>query len=308
MISIVVPMYNEEKLVRELHRRLVVAMQAAGLEYEIIFVNDGSTDGTEKETEDLRPLKVVSLQRNYGETPALDIGIQEARGEIIVLFDADLQHDPADIPRLLAQLSEDTDVIIGWRKVRHDHWTRVAFSVLANFVSRIVLGVAVHDFGSGLKIYRSKFIKEFRLWGDAQVFLPAVAKEKGARIKEIPIIHSARKSGFSKIKPLNLLRAGFDLLSIAFFVKYFYKPLRFFGGWGLVFIFLAVVAFGAAVALRIFGIEDLTATPLPIVGTLFCILGILLFMMGLLAEILLRIYYAMIQRSPYMVRQTRENT
>ena len=307
MISIVVPMYNEARMVRELHRRIVMAMAKTTHAYEIIFVNDGSTDETEKETEGLCPVKVISLQRNYGETPALDVGIQEAKGDILVLLDADLQHDPADIPRLLSELSEDVDVIIGWRQVRHDHWTRVAFSYFANSVSRAVLGVDVHDFGSGLKIYRSKFIKDFRLWGDAQVFLPAVAKEKGARIKEIPIQHYVRQAGMSKIRIANMIKGGFDLLSIAFFVKYFQKPLRFFGGWGVAFVGFSLLVFVSSVVLRFMHVANLSETPLPVIGTMFMILGILLFMMGLLAEVLLRVYYVMIHRSPYMVRHIREN-
>lgn len=307
MISVIAPVYNEEKNIRELHRRIVEAMQKQPEPYEIIFVNDSSTDGTLKEMGNLRPLKIISLQKNYGETSALDVGIHEARGEIIILMDADLQNDPNDILMMLKKLSEGYDVVAGWRQNRHDHWGRILFSRAANFGLRIVSGVKIHDFGCGLKAYRSKFIKDFRLWGDSQVFLPAVAKDKGAKICELPISHYPRKEGKSKIKISNMIKAGFDLIGLAFFIRYFSKPLRFFGGWGVVFILLSVLAFGSAIILRLFGILNFTETPLPVVGTFFAIMGVLLFMMGLLAETLLRLYYAEINRSPYTIREIKEN-
>jgi glycosyltransferase involved in cell wall biosynthesis len=307
MISVIVPIFNEEGTARQLHGRIVDAMNKQPASYEIIFVNDGSTDGTLGAISDLRPLKIVSLQRNYGQTPALDVGIQEARGDILVFLDADLQNDPAEILGLLQKLSTGCDVVVGRRQNRKDVRSRILFSYVANRIARFVLGVQIHDFGCGLKVYRSKFIKDFRLWGDVQVFLPAIAKERGAIICEVPISSYARTAGISKIKITNMIRGGFDLLSIMFFVKYFSRPLRFFGGWGIFSILLAVIAFGAAVILKLFGIKDLTVTPLPTVGVLFAITGVLLFMMGLLAEILLRIYYVATNNSPYFIRQIKEN-
>lgn len=307
MISVISPVYNEEKTVAELHHRIINVMQKQSDSYEIIFVNDNSTDNTLEEMKNLKPLKIISLQRNYGETPALDVGIQEARGDIIVLTDADLQDDPANIPLLLNKISEGYDVVAGWRQNRKDHLCRIIFSRLANFVLRIISGVKIHDFGCGLKAYRAKFIKDFRLWGDSQVFLPAVAQNKGAIICEVPIAHYPRKEGSSRIKAGHLIKSMVDLVSLALFIRYFSKPLRFFGGWGIVSAFLSFTAFGVAIILRIFGVENFTATPLPIVGTLFAILGVLLFMMGLLAETLLRMYYANINLSLYTIREIKEN-
>ncbi len=307
MISVISPVYNEEKTVAELHRRIVNVMQKQPDSYEIIFVNDNSTDDTLGKMENLRPLKIVSLQRNYGETPALDVGIQEARGETIILLDADLQNDPADIPMMLKKISEGYDVVVGWRQIRKDHWARILFSRTANIILSFISGVKIHDFGCGLKAYRSKFIKDFRLWGDSQVFLPAVAKDKGAKIYEVPITHYPREEGSSKIKMGHMIKSMLDLVSLAFFIRYFSKPLRFFGGWGIVSILLSFLAFGVAIILRLTGLENFTATPLPIVGTLFAILGVLLFMMGLLAETLLRMYYANINQSLYMIREIKEN-
>lgn len=307
MISIVVPVFNEARTIRELHRRIVDVMRGQTVPYEIIFIDDASTDDTHKKIENLRPLKIVFLQRNCGETIALDVGIQEAKGDIIVLLDADLQNDPIEIPKFLQKISEGCDVVAGWRKERKDRWSRIFFSRLANFAARIVLDVPLHDFGCGLKAYRSGFIKDFRLFGDAQASLPAIAKERGAKICEISVSHQFREFGESKTNIPKMIKTGFDLLSVVFFIRYFSRPLRFFGGWGAVSIFLSVLAFVVAIILRLFGIEDFTATPLPVVGTLFAILGVLLFMMGLLAEILLPIYYASTNHSPYSIREIKEN-
>ena len=307
MISIVVPVFNEERIIRKLHKRIVKVMQRQKYPYEIIFVDDGSQDGTWLKMSKLRPLKGILLQKNYGQTAALDVGIQKAKGNVIVLLDADLQNDPAEIMLLLKKIDSGYDVVVGWRQKRKDPWKRIFFSRLANTFARLILGLKIHDFGCGLKAYRSQFIKGFRLWGEAQVFLPAVAKERGAKICEIPVTHYLREIGTSKIKISKLIRGAFDLISVAFFVKYFSKPLRFFGGIGIFSLFLSILAFGAAIILRLRGILNFTDTPLPVVGTLFATLGVLLFMMGFLAEILLRIYYEIAQHSPYVIREIKEN-
>ncbi|MEK9183764.1 MAG: glycosyltransferase family 2 protein, partial [Patescibacteria group bacterium] len=246
MVSVIVPIFNEEGTVQELHERIVAAMKKQGFPYEIIFVNDGSNDRTYEIAKQLKPLTLVTHQRNYGETPAFDTGIEQASGDIIVFIDADLQDDPAEIPLLLKKIDEGYDVAVGWRQKRNDHWTRVVFSRFANIIVWLILDLKLHDYGCGLKAYRSKFIKDFRLWGNVQVFLPVIAKERGAKVCEVPVSNYFRKSGAAKIKILNMIKGGFDLLSFAFFIKYFSKPLRFFGGWGTVSIILSIIAFGAA--------------------------------------------------------------
>src|SRR3989338_1122382 len=160
-ISVVSPVYNEEGSVKDLHERLVAVLEKERYPYEIIFVNDGSTDNTYREIKDLKPLKIISLQRNYGETPALDVGIQESEGDVIIFLDADLQNDPDDIPFLLKKIEEGYDVVAGWRKSRKDNLRRIIFSRLSNKIVSFVLGVDLHDFGCGMKIYLSKFIKDF---------------------------------------------------------------------------------------------------------------------------------------------------
>jgi len=306
-ISVVVPIYNEGPVVKELHQKIVEAMSCQPEPYEIIFVNDGSSDNTEEECSSLSPLKVVNLGKNCGQTPALYIGICEAQGDIIVFIDADLQNDPNDILPLLKKLSEGYDVVVGWRKERKDAVSRLIFSKFSNMVARRILGLSLHDFGCGLKVYRSRFIRNFCLWGDAQVFLPAVAKERGAKICECPVNHYPRRIGSSKISISRMIRGSFDLLSVGFFVKYFSKPLRFFGGWGVVSTLISLLVFGAAIVLRLSHMKNFTETPLPIIGTLFAILGVLLFMLGLFAEMLLRIYYQTGEHSPYLIRSISEN-
>ncbi|OHA59660.1 MAG: hypothetical protein A2589_02270 [Candidatus Vogelbacteria bacterium RIFOXYD1_FULL_46_19] len=306
MISIIVPIYNEAKTLVALHEKLCQTLSKQSDNFEILFINDGSQDKTEEVASRLQPLRLISLQRNYGQTAAIDVGIHNAKGDIIVLIDADLQNDPRDILKLLAKLDDGYDVAVGWRTERHDYWTRVLFSKLANLIARWLLNLPLHDFGCGLKVYRSKFIKDFRLWGEAQVFLPAVAKERGARLVEVPIPHFVRETGVAKVRISKMIRGIFDLLGIVFFVKYFARPLRFFGGVGLYMAVLSVVTFSAAVYLRIAGILNFTETPLPVIGSLFAILAVLLVMLGLMAETMLRLHYSITNLSPYMIRSASE--
>lgn len=306
-LSVVVPVRNEEHTLEELHRRIVAAAEKAGGLFEIIFVEDGSTDRTEEIARRLRPLRFIMLQKSNGITAATDTGIAAARGETIVLIDADLQNDPADIPLLLEKMREGYDVVIGYRTGRKDPIHRMLFSRFANFCARRMLGLPIHDFGCGLKAYRSKFIKHFRLLGETHVFLAAAAKERGARIGETPVTFYPRSTGASKVRIWNMVKGAFDLLGVVFLVRYFSRPLRFFGGWGAFFLGLAGMAFAASIALRIGEIRNFSDTPLPIIGTLLTILGVMLFMMGLLAEVLLRIYYDHPDRPPYMIREIVEN-
>lgn len=306
MISVVVPVYNEEGSIRDLHQKLVRVMNSQTEKFEIIFVNDGSKDKTEEIAKNLRPLKFISLQRNYGQTAAIDVGIHNSKGDIIILIDADLQNDPNDILKLLIKINEGYDVAVGRRIERRDHWSRIAFSKVANFVARNLLNLDLHDFGCGLKVYRSKFIKDFRLWGEAQVFLPAVAKSRGAKIIEVPIPHFARETGVANVKIFKMIKGVFDLLSIVFFVKYFAKPIRFFGVASLVMGLFTLLIFSLSVYLRLFSILNFTETPLPVIGSLFAILTVLLFMMGFLAEMILRLHYSVSNSSPYMVRHIEE--
>ena len=228
MISIVVPVYNEEKTIAELHRRIVETLKKQADSFEVIFINDGSTDKTYEEVSRLRPLKLISFQKNYGETLALDAGIETAGGDTLIFLDADLQDDPEDILLLLGKIGDGCGVVVGWRSRRRDNWRRIWFSRFANALSRLVLGIKIHDFGCGLRAYKSEYIKNFRLWGRMQVFLPAIAKARGAKICEAVVSHNPRKIGFSKIKISDMIKGGVGLLEILPY-RYFLKPYRIVG-------------------------------------------------------------------------------
>ncbi|QQG42862.1 MAG: glycosyltransferase family 2 protein [Candidatus Giovannonibacteria bacterium] len=225
MISVVVPVYNEEHTISELHERLVKTLAACCDSYEIVFVNDGSTDNTEKTALTLKPLELISFAKNQGQTPALNAGIRKAKGDIIVFLDADLQNNPEDIPKLLEKISQGCGAVVGRREHRQDPAARTIFSKVANFIARLLLGVKVHDFGCGLKAYRAEFIKNFELWGQVQVFLPAIAKARGAKVCEVGVAHNDRKAGVSKIKISNMVKGGLGLLKIAFIAR-FLNPYR----------------------------------------------------------------------------------
>lgn len=225
MISVIAPVYNEEKTIGELHRRIVEALSQQNDAYEIILVNDGSTDKTHELTAKLRPLKLISFEKNYGETLALDAGIHEAIGDVIIFMDADLQNNPEDMRFLLQKIKDGCDVVVGWRLTRNDSLSRILFSKFANGITRFILGLNIHDFGCGLKAYKSEYIKNFRLWGRIQVFLPAIAKARGAKICETVVSHSPRKIGFSKIKMSDMVMGGLGLLEILLY-RFFFKPYR----------------------------------------------------------------------------------
>ena len=304
MISVVIPAYNEEKTIAKVHKRLVQVLK--GFKFEIVIVDDGSSDDTWREISKLRPVKGISLQRNYGQTPALDVGIASAEGDIIVLMDADMQNDPSEIPAFIRKMDEGYDAAVGSRQQRKDPILRRFVSFFGNILARFFLRLQLHDWGCGLKVYKSKFIKDFRLWGEAEVFLPAVAKDRGARIYEMPIQHYAREAGQSKIKVWNLIKGTFDLISISFFIRYFTRPLRFFGGFGAFFFILGILSI-ALVASSILPDVEYVRTLFLLLSILFPITGILLFMMGLLAEILLRIFYDTKGESPFIIREIKKN-
>ncbi len=225
MISVIAPVYNEEETVEELHRRLIAVLQKQREPFEIIFVNDCSTDRSYERLRTLRPLTLISFEKNAGDTAALDAGLGAARGEIIVVIDADLQDAPEDVLLLLQKLHEGYDVALGWRKTRQEHRMRILFSYLANLLVSVVLGMRMHDAGCGLKAYRAPFVKGFRLWGKVQVFLPAVAKARGARICEVPVSHLSRVYGESKMRFSTMLKAGLGLVQMTRY-RYFSAPYR----------------------------------------------------------------------------------
>ena len=296
-LSIVVPLFNESATLTELHRRLTATLFLIGLPSEIIYVDDGSSDGT---TETLAAIatrdpqvRVIPLARNYGQTAALAAGFDAAAGEVIVAMDGDLQHEPEEIPKLLAKLDEGYDIVSGWREQRVDNlWTRRIPSKMANWLMARLSGVALHDFGTTFKAYRAHVIKRIRLYGDLHRFIPALASWGGARIAEVPIANIPRPSNQSHYGLSRSWRVAADLITVRFLLRYVTRPLHFFGPLGFVSVAAGSLGGSWIVATKIFSGAPvfLAHGPLLLLSALLIQTGVVLIGLGLLAELLTRIY------------------
>lgn len=310
MISLTVPVYNEREALGPLFEKVQAVMHRdfPG-NWEIIFVNDGSHDGSAELLDALAAknseVKVVHFRRNFGQTAAMMAGFDFACGDIIIPLDGDGQNDPQDIPRIVAKLDEGFDVCSGWRKDRQDNaLQRNLPSIMANKLISTVSGVKLHDFGCSLKAYRAEVIKGVRLYGEMHRFLPIYAKWHGARITELPVGHHARKTGHSKYGLERVLKVVMDLLTVRFMDRYMLKPMYLFGFWGFMF-FVASFLFGAwAVYMRTQG-YFFTGTPLPMMSVFSFMTGVICMLMGLLAEMITRTFHESQNKSIYLVSKTR---
>ena len=310
-ISVFLPVYNEELNLLPLHEKLDEALNTLGRSAEIIYVDDGSTDGSLKVLRQLAQLdarvRVVALKRNYGQTAAMAAGIDAAQGEVLIPMDADMQNDPADIARLLEKLEEGYDVVSGWRKNRQDKLiTRKIPSMLANRLISWIGGVPLHDYGCSLKAYRRDSIKDVRLYGEMHRFIPIYASWAGARVAEIPVEHHARTMGQSKYGLSRTIKVVFDLMTIKFMASYQTKPLYIFGTAGLLTFVVALLSTLLAFLMKFASWPhhaDLVQTPLPVMAMVSLVLGIQFFLMGLLAEMLVRTYHESQAKSIYAVRE-----
>ena len=309
MISLTVPVYNEREALRPLFTKVSEVMTAHGIPWEVIFVNDGSTDGSAETlnalAEENPAVKVIHFRRNFGQTAAMMAGFDFAEGEVIIPMDGDGQNDPADIPRMLAKLEEGFDVCSGWRKDRQDNAIRRNLpSILANKLISAVSGVRLHDFGCSLKAYRAEVIKGVRLYGEMHRFLPIYAKWHGARIAEIPVSHFARTSGSSKYGLERVLKVLMDLVTVKFFDKYMLKPMYLFGMWGIAFWVASFLFTFWAFYMRTEG-YFFTQTPLPMMAVFSFMTGIICILMGLLAEMITRTFHESQNKAIYMIKETR---
>lgn len=310
MISLTVPVYNEREALRPLLDKVLAVMQPHGAPWEIIFVNDGSSDGSSDVLDELAAgctnVKVVHLRRNFGQTAAMMAGFDYANGDTIIPMDGDGQNDPADIPRMLAKLAEGYDVCSGWRKDRQDNaLQRNLPSILANKMISAVSGVRLHDFGCSLKAYRAEVIKGVRLYGEMHRFLPIYAKWHGARITEIPVNHYARQTGKSKYGLERVLKVLMDLMTVKFLDKYMLKPMYLFGFWGVIFFAASLIFATWAVYLYVTRQYYFTQTPLPMMTVFSFMTGTICVLMGLLAEMITRTFHESQGKAIYMVRETR---
>ena len=296
-VSIVVPIYNEVDNLPDLVARIGAAMAGQALGFELLAVDDGSTDGSRERLRELAAstpwLRPVLLARNYGQSSALQAGFDRVRGRYVVTLDADLQNEPGDIPLLLARLEADPDVdmVSGWRKDRQDaELSRKLPSRLANKLISSATGVHLHDYGCALKAYRRPIIDRIRLYGELHRFIPSLAKEAGARIAEVPVRHHARTRGVSKYGIDRTFRVILDLILIVFFMRYRQRPLHAFGGLGLWLTAPGVLILLWLLLQKLLG-EDIGGRPLLLVGVMLLLMGAQLIAAGLIGELLIRVYH-----------------
>jgi len=306
-LSVVVPLYNEEENIRLLHEKIKRALDLLGQEYEILFIDDGSTDKTLSLLEEIQAkddrVIVLSLRRNFGQTAAFAAGFDFSRGDVVVTMDGDLQNDPADIPKLL-ELMKDNDLVSGWRKKRKDpFFTRRLPSIMANWLISKVTGVQLHDYGCSLKAYRRDVIKNLKLYGEMHRFIPAVASWYGVRVAEVETVHYPRLHGKSKYGISRTLKVVLDLITVKFLQSFSTKPIQFFGPVGLFSGFLGFLMLFYLSADKIFFGHDIGGRPLLLLGALLIIVGIQLIGMGLLGEMLVRVYHESQRKPIYVIKK-----
>lgn len=302
-ISIVIPVYNEEGNVKQLHKEILEVCNTNNYQYEIIFVDDGSTDNTARECTNLYPLKLIRLRKNFGQTAAMDAGIKAAQYEYIVTMDGDRQNDPADIPKMIDYLiNNHLDVVSGWRKNRKDTFMKKFTSRGANILRHFIVHDGIHDSGCSLKVYRRECFIGINLYGEQHRFIPAILKTKGFTIGEIIVNHRARTAGKTKYNWKRTIKGFVDMISIWFWNKFASRPLHLLGGVGLGFIGLGFICAIWSFILYLGGRKMSNNIFPPLLTIFFIIIGLLLFVFGLMSEILMKTYYGVHIDSPYSIK------
>ncbi len=307
-VSVVIPVYNELKSVPLLHKALHEALDDYPTTWEVVFVDDGSRDGSLQALEilaggDPQHTRVVALRRNFGQTAAISAGIDYARGDIIVLMDSDLQNDPADIPMLLDKINEGYDLVSGWRKDRQDaFFTRTFPSRIANWIISKVTGVGLHDYGCTLKAYRREVLTGFRLYGEMHRFIPAYAGYVGAKITEVVVRHHPRKFGKTNYGLNRTVKVVLDLFTVKFLSGYVNKPIYLFGGFGLGLIGISGSGFLYLLYRKIVFLAETTTSPIFLLSIMLTVLGVQSILLGLIAEIVVRTYHESQSKPIYTVR------
>lgn len=309
-LSIIVPVYNEEENIPLLNDALVAAISSLPHDWEAVLVDDGSKDGSMRELEKLAAkdpvhFRVVGLRRNFGQTAAIAAGIDHSDGDVIILMDADLQNDPADIPMMVQKIEEGYDLVSGWRKRRKDAFlTRTLPSNIANGLISWVTGVKLHDYGCTLKAYRREVITGFRLYGEMHRFIPVYANRVGAKIIEVPVNHHPRLHGKAKYGLERTIKVILDLVTVKFLSSYADKPIYLFGGTGIAFIIFSLLVLLFLFIRRIFFLVSVFSSPLFQMSTMILILGVMSILMGLIAELLVRTYHESTGTPTYTVGRT----
>ena len=307
-LSVIIPIYNEAGNVALLHQELIRILTPLANSWEIVFVDDGSTDSTYKKCQQLRPLKLIALRKNYGQTAAFDAGFKNATGDIFVTMDGDLQNDPSDIPRLLQKIEEGFDVVCGWRKKRKDTWSKKITSRAANQLRKFFFNDTIHDSGCALKAYKRECFEEADLYGEMHRFIPAILAERGFKITEVIVNHRPRIHGSSKYG--NVVR-GFkslvDMIFVSFWSKYSARSLHVFGGFGMVLILVGISLFVGLFSLRLFFDVNLANRIWPLIAVLFVLTGIQFFTIGIVTDLLAKTYYKVHNRMNYSVHNIHDN-
>ena len=306
-LSLVIPIYNERENLKPLTDQLLAALPALGITFEVLYVDDGSRDGSGELLRTLcaatPQLRLIRLRRNFGQTAAMAAGFDHARGRVIAVMDGDLQNDPADIGPMLKALEDGADIVSGWRRDRQDTTTRVFSSKFANWLIGRVTGVKLHDYGCSLKLYRTDLIRLVPLRGDLHRFIPAIANLYGAVIVELPVQHHARRHGRSKYTLARTFRVVMDLLMIRFLMSYGQRPLHIFGWLGVVMAVSGLAIDGYLAAEKLLWGVQLANRPLLLFGTLLMLAGLQIFTLGILADMLARIYHESQNRPIYAVKE-----
>ena len=305
-VSIVVPVFNEAENIRPLYDSVKAAMADTGYAWEVVFIDDGSRDGTYKALEELHSeggcVHIVRLRRNFGQTAAMAAGIDHAHGEIIVTLDGDLQNDPRDIPLLISKMADGYDLVSGWRINREDSFSRCLVSRVANWLISLTTGVYLHDYGCTLKALRRDLAKQLKLYGEMHRFIPALAANIGATILEVPVRHHPRKFGKSKYGFSRIIRVILDLMTVKFLSGYLTRPGHVFGSLGIVAVSIGTVITAVLGVQRLLGTTGLSDRPLLFLGILLIIVGTQFITMGLLGEMLSRVYHEGQDKPVYVIR------
>lgn len=306
-ISVVVPIYNEEDNIAALHAEIKQVCEANGYTYEIIFIDDGSSDKSNEIALTLSPLRHIRFRKNFGQTAAMDAGIKTSQHELIVTMDGDRQNDPEDIPRLIQYLNEnDLDVVSGWRVKRKDTFSKRFVSRVANMLRKILIDDGIHDSGCSLKVYRKECFEELNLYGEMHRFIPALLKIKGFKVGELEVNHRPRVAGVTKYNWKRSVKGFIDMLSVWFWNKYSVRPLHFLGSLGLSIFFLGILASFYSLYYYV-SVGKVGHTAWPILSAFLLIIGLILFVLGLISDILIKSYFETTRNRSYTIKKITDN-
>jgi len=307
-LSVVVPVYNEEGAIADLHGKILLACQKLNKPFEIVFINDGSKDKTLDVLKSLSPIKIINFRKNFGQTAAMDAGIKASRGFYLATLDGDGQNDPEDIEHLIAKLeADDLDVVSGWRKYRKDTFFKKFFSRCAALVRKLLINDGIHDSGCSLKIYKRECFNHLDLVGEMHRFIPALLRIKGFRVGELPVKHHPRTTGKTKYNIKRGFKGLLDMMSVYFWKRYSSRPLHFFGGIGLVLIAISAISGLFSIYQKIFMHRDLSNTSFTELSMFGFMIGLQFFVFGLIADILSKTYFNVSKDKVYDIKEVIEN-